>query len=385
MHRILFAFLVAFAPLAATGQTDSLPTQDININQCRRQLIQAFERNDRPEVQFWADSLRRLEDNGYLALYWDERWLIYLWLENYAPLFSEVVRHNSAVEELALYKISPPKDSLFERLDTRLFEDRLYLFDQVRKAWLSAEERAFASLLVSYLLRLNVDEQAQKDFDAQLDGFLKAYPKSRFAAFIRAKMYHTPPPDNWGLGLDILFLNGSWSGELERYLRPLFGVDMALFFSQKRFTGAFRFAVGGQRLARPVVQNRYEWPEDDPSTFLSGDVEIGYDIINKSSIRIFPTIGGGFSSIHPPTDEATDAPEYYEFFKFRGWHYQAALHTDIKFPAGKNSVAGSYHGVRVRVGHRWLNLDKGNPAMSGNMFFVAVGYTIFGQQARTTF
>ncbi|MBK9335144.1 MAG: hypothetical protein IPM98_00605 [Lewinellaceae bacterium] len=198
-------------------------------------------------------------------------------------------------------------------------------------------------------------------------------------------MYHKTPADDWGLGLDLLFLHGSWSGDLERTLRPLFGIDMGIFFSKKRLTGAVRFAAGGQKLAQSLVQNGYEWPEGDPSTLLAGDLEIGYNLYNKDKVRIFPTIGGGFSGIHPPADEEGDTPEYYEFFKFRGWHYQAALHADIKFGTNENNVAGSYHGIRLRVGHRWLNLDKNNPVLSGNMFFVAVGYTIFGQQPQTTF
>ncbi|MBK9335145.1 MAG: hypothetical protein IPM98_00610 [Lewinellaceae bacterium] len=171
MYRILFTFFIALAPFAATGQTDSLPipvavaTQTdslpapaINIAQCRQNLHRAFARNDRPDVQYWLDSLRRLEDDRYLALYWDERWLLYLWLENYAPLLLEVAQHNSLAETLEMYKLPPPKDSLFDLLDTRMYEDRLYLFDQVRKGWLTAEERAFSALLVNYLLRLSVEE-----------------------------------------------------------------------------------------------------------------------------------------------------------------------------------------------------------------------------------
>ena len=387
MRHRLFLFFALLLPLRGMSQADTVPTPapirpDINIGQCRRDLIAAFERDDRPETQYWLDSLRRLEDDGYLALYWDERWLLYLWLENYAPLLSEVARHNRIVEELAIYKLPPVRDSLFERLDTRMFEDRLVLFDQIRKGWLTTEERAFTSLLVTYLLRLSVEDQEKKDFDAQLDVFLETFPNSRFAPFIRAKMYNLSKPDDWGIGLDLLFLQGTWQGNLERSLRPLYGADMALFVRKKRWTTALRFAVGGQKLAKTVVHVGYEWPERERSTFFAGDLELGYDILNNARLRIFPTIGGGFSSIRPPADDETGYPDYYDLFRFRGWHYQAALQADLKFSLGKGNVEGSYHGVRVRLGHRWLHLDKDNPAMVGNMFFLAVGYTIFGQQAR---
>jgi len=386
MRHRLFLLFSLLIPFSGMGQTDTVPAplvlpQGVNISLCRLALLDAFERDDRLETQYWLDSLRRLEDDGYLALYWDERWLLYLWLENYAPLLSEVARHNSAVEELAVYKMSPVKDSLFERLDTRMYEERLVLFDQVRKGWLTAEERAFTSLLVTYLLRLSVEDHEKKDFDAQLDAFLKTFPTSRFVEFIRRKMYNNPQPDDWGVGLDLLFLQGNWSGDIERSLRTLYGVDMAFYVTKKRFNTLVRFAVGTQKLARPVRHRGFDWPEDDRSSFLSGDLELGYDIIHKPRLRVFPTVGGGYSAVRPPANDEVDLPDFYDLFRFNGWHYQVALHTDLKFNMGGNNVAGSYHGVRIRAGHRWLHLDKGNPAMRGNMFFFAVGYTLFGRQA----
>lgn len=386
MRHLVLYLLAWIVPFWANAQTDTVPAApapvrpDISIHACRRELATAFEHNDRSETQFWFDSLLRLNDERYLSLYWDERWLLYLWLENYEPLFAEVGAYHSQFEELALYKIPPVKDSLFERLDTRLYAENLLLFDQVRRAWLNTEERAFGALLVTYLLRLNVEEPDKKAFDEQLDAFLKNYPTSRFSTFIRARMYNYAKPDDWGLGLDLMFLHGTWSGELERTLRPLNGMDIALYFWQNRVSGTVRFAVGGQKLERSVFQRPYEWPKGDPSTFLGGDLEIGYDVIHQPRLRIFPTVGGGYSGLRPPNNDEADQPDYYELFRYGGFHYQIALHADVRFSLGPGNLEGSYHGVRVRVGHRWLHLDRKNAAVGGNLFFVAVGYTIFGRQ-----
>ncbi|MBK8967602.1 MAG: hypothetical protein IPM36_13225 [Lewinellaceae bacterium] len=342
----------------------------------------AFESDDRLNTQFWLDSLQRLEDAEHNALQWDERWLLYFWLDNYSPLLQEVTWFTIILEAETWNKIPPPPDSLFKRLDLKLFENQAYLFDQIRQAWLSTEERAFASLLLNYLLRLSIEEPAASEFDTQLNGFLKTFPKSKFRPFVIERMYNTKQPGPWAISLDLLFLQSNWSGNLERTLRPLFGIDIGLSCWRKGWSLAARLAAGGQKLDRDVEQNRYFWTTGEQSTFIAIELETGFDVINTSRLRVSPCLGGGFSSIHPPKNEDDPKPDYYDNFRFNGWHLGAAIQADIKFNMGKGNVATSYHGVRVRLGHRWLNLSEGNSAMEGNQFFIAVGYALFGRQAQ---
>jgi len=374
--------IILVIPGAGFCQVDSLDAPTRNIQTCRQQLIQAFESDNRLETQYWLDSLQRLEDADPLALQWDERWLLYFWLENYGPLFIEVSRFTHNQETEIWFKIPPPPDSLFERLDVGLFENKSYLFDQIRKAWLSTEERAFASMLLNYLLRMSLEEPEATEFDTQLTGFLKQFPNSRFKPFIINRMYNTRPPGAWAIGLDLSFLQGNWSGDLERSLRPLFGIDLGLNYWRKGWNATIRMAAGGQKLDREIQQNGFFWNAEEQSTFFAIELETGYDIVNQPRFRIFPSIGGGFSSIHPPESEDDPNPDYYDNFRFNGWHLSAAVQADVKFNPGKENVASTYHGVRVRLGHRWLNLSEGNPALEGNLFFIAVGYTIFSRQAQ---
>ncbi|MBL7774440.1 MAG: hypothetical protein JNK89_00470 [Saprospiraceae bacterium] len=344
-------------------------------------MLAAFEQDDRLNAQFWLDSLSRLESELHRSMYWDERWLLYIWLEQYPTLFTEVQQFSQGAEEQALYKIPPTPDSLFTRLDNRLYENQAYLFDQVRKAWLNTEERAFSSLLISYLLRLSSSEPAASEFDDALKAFLKTYPSSSFAPFIRMRMFNRPPAAKWAIGGDLMFSNGNWTENLEGSLRPMFGVDLAFFYWRHRLNAGLRLNIGGQKLANDIEENLYIWPKDDPSTFFCVELEAGYDLYNKPRLRIYPTLGGGFSSIHAPEDEENSNPDYYQNFRFNGWHWTAALQADVKFKPDANSVSGSYTGVRIRLGRRWLNLDDGNPAFRGNMFFISAGFTIFSRQA----
>ena len=383
MKVVYACLLLLFVNLpTGTAQVDSTENPVTRIDRCRRLLLNAFERDDRPDTQFWLDSLQRLESPEYLALQWDERWLLYIWLENYGSLFQEAGGFFTNEIEQAFYKVQPSPDSLFKRLDTRLFENNAYLFDQIRKAWLTTEERAFATLTLDYLLRLSLEEPEASEFDARLTNFLKQFPNSRFKPFIEYRMYNKTPPGNWALGFDLLLAQSSWTGGLERSLRPMFGVDLGLHYWRLRWNTGLRLVFGGQKLDRDVFQSNFSWLKDDPSRFFTVELETGYDVFNKTRLRIYPVVGGGFSSIHPPEDEEDPNPSYYELFRFNGWHLTTAIHADVKFNPGEDNVATTYHGVRIRLGHRWLNLSEGNPGMQGNMFFVSVGYTVFGRQPK---
>lgn len=384
MSRQIFYWLIFFCPFFVNGQPESSLTQAAQIAVQRQALIIAFQSDNLSEVRSRLDSLRRLEDDNYLPLQWDERWLFYIWLEDYNSLLGETARFTQAWEESNALKIAPPEDSLFKITDNRLYSDRERCFDQIRQSNLPEEEKTFVALLLDFLLRLSTVDPAATEFDTRLNAFQQAYPNSRFIRFMRSRMYNTPPPGSWALSIDMLFMQGNWSGMLENYFRSSYGGDFGLGYWQNRWNFYLRVPVGGQKLMRPVEANGYFWEKDESSTFFGVELEAGYDIINKSRLRVLPTVGGGYTSLRPPAGTEEDPnPDYFDFFKFQGGHLTAALQADVKFKAGPSNVATSYHGVRVRLGYRWLNLGRENPALRGNMFFFAVGYTIFGRQAQS--
>lgn len=58
---------------------------------------------------------------------------------------------------------------------------------------------------------------------------------------------------------------------------------------------------GGPRLARDVTDGIEIWPKNDPTNFIYFGFDIGYDIINNSKVRIFPSVGGAITALKPPT------------------------------------------------------------------------------------
>lgn len=381
MRHILPFFLLLSLPSILQSQTERHPlSKPAQIKNCRKELKIAFLNNDPAAVSLWMDSLARLEDDIYTGLVWDERWLLYYWLETYGNLTDEAARFDAQTRQLQMYKIQPPRDPLFEVIDSALYEDRYTLFTGVSRSFLNEEERAFITLQLEYLLRLDADKDAWRD---RLDAFLKRYPESRFNNYLRTLR---PPKiilTNRHRGGHILFMNNQWQGPIARSMRTGFGIDMAYTFGRKRLNYLLHFGLLWQKTAAPIFEEEdgdfYEWPKNDPVMQVLAGGEIGYDIAHTPSFRIWPAAGGGFSWLGPTPagSEGEQLPPYYDLFNYFTWSPTLTLNADVKLKKGQPSDKGGYTGIRCRLGYEWMFFNGKNSALSGNMFFFAVGWTLY--------
>jgi hypothetical protein len=384
MTRFLPVFLLGCFYFQLSAQTDSLPvpvkkmTLFQKVTQSRQELLNAFLNNDPAGAALWRDSLIRMENVNQSTLMWDERWLLYFWEESYGNLFEEAAQFDENTRYLSEMKIAPPQDSLFEWLDFNLYENRFDYFQHINRGFLSQEEKAFATILFEYLLRLNANKA---DWNNRVDAFKTKYPSSRFNTFLQTTATPIIKAGPSAFDVDVLFHSGTFRDQLERSLEHLWAVDFGLNYWKNRWNIGIHATIGGPKLKRDVYENIYLWPKGDPTTFIAPELEFGYDIFNSKKLRIFPALGAGFTFLRAPTpDEGEDPlPEYYTLFSYSSGHLMANLTTDIKFMFNEEDDVpqGSYHGLRVRVGYRKMYLGNDNFAFSGDMFFMAIGYNLF--------
>lgn len=377
-YSILFFFTLLCFNLSA--QNDSLPLPQ-QISQARLSLRASFLKADQAESGLWIETLNGLENNVYIGLNWDERWLLYYWADNFGALLAEASIFGANERAVQAYKQNPPSDSLFEFIDATVYAQRFAILQKIQKAFLNAEEKAFASLLLEYLLRLNTNED---DWAARLDAFGTTYPASKFNYFLKSIKPKILVPANKGFGFSGHFLSGTWSGQLERSLNPLFAAQFDFYYWVDRWNVSASTILGGQKLARDIYDGSYTWPKKDPSNYFSFGLEFGYDLINNNKVRLFPAIGGAVATLRPtaPGEDASDEElDIYDNFSFLEAHLTVSVTADAKL-FGKNAAdwgapKGSYHGVRLRVGYNWLNFKNQNYLLAGNMFYIAVGYNLF--------
>ncbi|HMX39896.1 MAG TPA: hypothetical protein PKD78_06200 [Saprospiraceae bacterium] len=390
--KILFALLLTLAAWPALRAQDIQfssgdPAKMARIAATRQQLDTAFLYDDPAYAALWMDSLTRMEDEQQVALVWDERWLLYFWSGAISNALDEATRYDAQERMRQSWKNQPPDDSLFEHLDRVLLERQYQLFADIRNAFLNEEEKAFATLLLEYLLRLNGDKPT---WATKIDNFLAKYPQSRFGNYLRSVKPYIPKPGKDALGAFAAFRHGAWQGEMERNLKPLNAIEFGLYYWRKRMNYLINVKVGGSRLSRNIDEQGYLWPKKDLYNFVMFELQVGYDIADRAKFRIFPTVGGGISLLRPPEPDETEAPlpDYYELFRYSSPHLNVALNVDIKAHVWSNNAVypmptGSYHGPRFRVGYQWMRFDRDNPALQGQQFFLSIGYMIHGRLEAT--
>ncbi len=390
MKTITTLLIFNFLSILSSAQTDTLPlpktdSKPEKIAASRRELLFSFLNEDQAGTGLWMDSLARLEDENYAGLIWDERWMLYFWTESYGTLLEEVSLFDANQRALQAWKIQPPKDSLFEWVDFSLNERRFNIFSSIRSAFLNEEEKAFTTLLLEYVLRLNTNEE---EWAERLQTFENRYPSSRFLGFVRSVKPSILKPANKAFGISGGLLIGNWRGDIDRSLGTPYMFNCDVYYWTERWNFLFDASFGGPNLSRDLLVGNEIWPENDPTRFFVLGLNVGYDIVNTPKLRIFPNVGAGLGFLKPPTpDEDEDPlPEYYDDFNFNEFHLTAAVTADIKLFQKNyrdwNLPKGSYHGIRLKFGWNGLNFGKKNSDLQGEMIYFTVNYNFFAYLAK---
>lgn len=379
---LLLFQLISFANAQSDpAESSGLTRTRLAIVSTRKELLNSFLSDDPAGVGLWADSLGRLEDANFASLMWDERWLLYFWSETYGTALEEAATMDANLRVQQSWKIQPPKDSLFEWVDYTLFENRFKVYESIQNAFLSTEEKAFATMLFDYLLRNTRNEE---EWAEQLQNFENTYPGSRFLPFVRSIKPNVIKPSTKALGISAGFMAGNWNNNLERTLRSPYAFSFDAYYWTERWNLVLDGFVGGPLIDRNVTEEGYIWPKGDQTTLLAFGLQFGYDVINSPKLRVFPSIGGGIGMLSPatPAEDEDPLPDYYENFDFTEFHLSGALTTDVKL-FSKNyrdwgTPKGSYHGLRLRLGWNGLQFGKQNPALKGSMLYLSIQYNFFG-------
>jgi hypothetical protein len=376
------------APVQVNFQTP-LSHEQI-IRNARTELEQAIRTDDPAWAALWVDSLRRLENEQWLGLLWDERWMLYYWEGALGNLFEEAAIANRDMLTNTPRKKSINDDPLFPLIDSTVLSRRFDLYNQIQSGFLNVEEKAFSVLLLDYLLRLNKDA---RDWTIRCNAFLKKFPESRYKAMVDymnpyvylppASVTAPPKPNRKkGWSLDASLWTGRWTETAERTLDAPIGFDIGLSFWKRSRILGFRGGFGSRRLLQPVYDGNIEWPRGEKYNLGQFEAEWGYRIINTSKVKVYPVVCAGLQWLTPPSpdDESVDDP--YPGVNYTTFHYGATLNFDFKLKvqqAGKpgEHPAGSYVGARVRAGWKGLDWNAEDDVLVGNLFFLGVGVTTF--------
>lgn len=389
-RRKLILFFCALAQLLAAQSLDSLMRQirewpaepTDKVAAARGQLREAFANDDIGLTNAWLGFLQtELESDTQAATLPDERWLLYYWTENFAVLFAEVAEYDSLFTRRFIFQSPPPEDDLFRSVDRASFDRRFELYAAVQRGFLSEEEKAFAVLLLDYLLRADATDAGRREQDEKAATFLKKYPGSRFRKYTYKHIYNGLAPAKYGFAGDLMLLYGRHDGAMGINFKPFWGFGGSLGYWQKRVSGTVRVQVGGQEVRREFSDGDYVVSPDSSATVVDVGLEAGFDLADTRQFRITPVVGAGVSFLRVGSTSPIPEVEGAEL-SFSSFHWLACLQIDRKFrhaPAASGRVG--WTAVRFRAGYKHLNFADDMPDLGGSQIFVSLGVSFFGRPA----
>jgi hypothetical protein len=110
-------------------------------------------------------------------------------------------------------------------------------------------------------------------------------------------------------------------------------------------------------------------------------LEFGYNVLNRSKVRIAPALEAGVSKVYAPSD-SSQYTDPQTIFNYTSAYWGAGVTFDLKmFPKStysKGLKSAPYNGVRIRVGYHRMYFNHQQEDLKGNMLYLAFGFQFSG-------
>lgn len=372
-------YIILIAVLFATAFSGFAQIED-EIQQSKKEkiakgrayLLEKFLERDYDKVKEIKDYLMGLESEDYVALTPFEQWHILQWTKEYDALM-EILRHADSLY-FASYnnKVFPEKDDLMRRLYLRGVEDKHLLKYNLDEAQLAAEDNAFLTLFLDWLVGSNGNIE-QKNWNIEADKFLAGYPNSDYKWFVThwiRKPYEVE--SDWGLGFGFDLCSGFTTGVLAK---PVFGFGISLDVLYKRFdlTLGVDIMILKTRADQLYSFEGYHnliYPKGSQCNWSIPYANLAYYVFNHKRIAIAPFVGIGGLLEWYPTNKNNEN-EYKDMEKNR-LMYKAGLNFDIK-TGGLDLDNGAF---RIKYEFGLTGLKEGQVS---TVHLISVGWSQFGR------
>ena len=323
---IVVLFAAAFSSFAQI-EDEIQQSKTEKIAKGRDYLLEKFLDRDYDKVKEIKDYLMEMDDDNYVALTPFEQWHILQWTKEYDALI-EILRHSDSAY-FASYekKVFPEKDDLMRRLYYRSAEDEHLLRFSLQEAQLPAEDNAFLTLFLDWLVRSENNDN-QKNWNDEADKFLADYPNSEYEWFVRHWIRRRYVENDWGWGAGIDLCGGFLTGSLKEKFKPIFGLGISFDVLYKKYllNLGYDIIISDTKIDQPYSGGIY--PAGSRDNVMNFYADLGYRIVDNRAISLAPFVGiGGAWDTYGYGQY--DKPNLSELDKFYTT-YQAGLIFDIK-------------------------------------------------------
>lgn len=272
-----------------------------------------------------------------------------------------------------------PQDQLFDLAAQRVAQRQDTIRGIISKAHFLPEDSTFLHLFLELLVPLNSpDPTLSKTRQASVQAFLRQYPDSEYAYFVRQFAQPEYTTGRFSYGLDFHSGGGVLLGDLPTYFRHGANFGVGFEFGWDRYQLYLRDYIGMGRVRQPL-EYRGNWREGLKVNYIVPEASVGYRLVDKPWLRLTPFVGVSALLIGPASSGKGD-PDADLDLTFRN-PFTAGLNLDV--PLWKTQGPGE-------VGSWLLKLRAGvcqGPArhdanLKGGIIYLDLGIGGFGRRVR---
>ena len=320
---LLFAMALAvlFAvPIGCYAQIEEeiLQSKSSKIEKGRAFLLEKLLDRDYEKVTEAKDYLLGLEDEHYIALTPMELCQILMWTREFDALTVYMRQVDSTFDASLNNKVMPANDELRKQLYRRSVEDEHLLRFNVEEADVSAEDKAYLTLFLDWLVT-PFSYKIQCELDDKSEKFLENYPDSDYKWFVQhviSTQAAKANKDNWGWGMGLDLCGGFVTGKLSETMTPIVGLGLSFALAYKKLLMelGYDIVLSKTKVDKPYSTGVYEAGRHN--TLFNFYLDVSHPVHSGKRLSVSPVLGVGgcwetYSDKRLSYDETGELEKFY--------------------------------------------------------------------------
>ena len=362
---LLFAITLAvlFAvPIGCYAQIEEeiLQSKGTKIEKGRAFLLEKLLERDYEKVTETKDYLLGLEDEHYFALTPMELCQILMWTREFDALTVYMRQIDSTFDANLNDKVMPANDELRKQLYRRSVEDEHLLRFNIQEADVSAEDKAYLTLFLDWLVTPFSDKN-QNELDDKSEKFLENYPDSDYKWFVQhviSTQAAKANKDNWGWGMGLDLCGGFVTGKLSETMTPIVGLGLSFALAYKKLLMelGYDIVLSKTKVDKPYSTGVYEAGRHN--TLFNFYLDVSHPVYSGKRLSVSPVLGVGgcwetYSDKQLSYDETGELEKFYPTVR-AGLLFSIKMHgafeggsIGIKYHCGLSNFGGSVSAIHM--------------------------------------
>ena len=310
--------LLSLLQMKVFSQTDSIEIPDFysqqpvseKITHYRSLLLDNIIADNKTKAkELFYYILQKLDDNHYLALYPDEKWLVSYFLRDFGMITSEITLIDSLYVSKLNNKVRPAEDQLYRILLQKVDQNKENIIDEIKASTLlSGEDQDFLFLLLQTYTVENAQDN-QEILNRKSDKFLTEYPKSKYSGYIRNYIRYEYAQKGFSWGCELYSGAVIFGNKTSEYLSDGATFGAGILWGIYKFQINTRAVFVFSKLKNDITYNNVIWHKDERAQAMIGELSLGYLFYAGKKIIVSPVLGLGWLLVNPYENDKKKNPD----------------------------------------------------------------------------